>query len=131
MKIYPERKNAAWGGYNQPYIQNIVKGILMASGCDKMIGQSVNIARGQEVSINKLAEIISKKLHKEDIMPVYLAGRPGDVMRHYADVRKAEEMFGYVASIDIKDGIERYIEWFMSQGYNYKKLLKQDIVFNW
>lgn len=30
MKVYPERKNAAWSGYNQPYIQNIVKGILKA-----------------------------------------------------------------------------------------------------
>lgn len=30
MKLYPERKNAAWSGYGQPYIQNIVKGILKA-----------------------------------------------------------------------------------------------------
>lgn len=30
MKLYPEKKHAAWGGYNQPYVQSIVKGILKA-----------------------------------------------------------------------------------------------------
>ena len=30
MKLYPETKQAAWGGYNQPYVQSIVKGILKA-----------------------------------------------------------------------------------------------------
>ena len=113
------------------YVSDIVKGMIMASGCDKMIGQAVNIARGQEVSINRLAEIISKKLHKEDIISVYAAGRPGDVRRHCADVRKAEGIFGFTASTAIEDGIERYIEWFMSQGYNCKKLLKQYMAFNW
>ena len=30
MKLYPQEKKAAWSGYNQPYIQSIVKGILKA-----------------------------------------------------------------------------------------------------
>lgn len=113
------------------YVADTVKGILMASECDRMIGQAVNIARGYEVSVNRLADIISKKLGKQDIKPVHEAARPGDVLRHYAGVTKAKEMFGYTASTDIESGIEKYIEWFKAQGYDYEELLKQDKVFNW
>jgi len=113
------------------YVADTAKGILMASECDKMIGQAINIARGQEVSINRLADIISHKLGKEDRKPVYEASRPGDVLRHYAGVIKARDMLGYSASIDIEFGIGKYMEWFQAQGYDYKELLKQDKIFNW
>lgn len=113
------------------YVEDTVKGIIAASSCDSMIGQAANIARGKEVSINAIAHIIGKKLGKEHLKPIYEKGRPGDVMRHYADVTKARETFGYSADIDIEDGIGRYIEWFRAQGYDYKELLKKDVVFNW
>jgi nucleoside-diphosphate-sugar epimerase len=52
-------------------------------------------------------------------------------MRHYADVSKARGMFGFTASIDIEEGLEKYIGWFTSRGYDYKDLLRQEKVFNW
>jgi UDP-glucose 4-epimerase len=113
------------------YVTDTANGILAASSSDSMLGQCVNIARGEEVSINTIAGIIAKKLGKTNISHVYEKSRPGDVMRHYADVTKAKNMFGYSAQISIEQGINKYIEWFTSQGYDYKKLLKQDIVFNW
>lgn len=113
------------------YVTDTASGILAASSSDCMIGQCVNIARGKEVSINSIADIVAKKLGKTHITRIYEKGRPGDVMRHYADVYKAREMFGYSAGIDIEDGIEKYIDWFISQGYDYKKLLKEDVIFNW
>jgi UDP-glucose 4-epimerase len=112
------------------YVTDTVKGIVMASSCDGLIGGAVNIARGKEVSVNTLAETIAKKLGK-DIKPRHETDRPGDVMRHYADVSKAQKMFGFTASIDIDEGIEKYIHWFTSQGSDYKKLLQQEKVFNW
>src|SRR4030067_3149736 len=45
------------------YVTDTVMGIIMASECDDMIGQTVNIANGSEVSVNTLAEIITKKLN--------------------------------------------------------------------
>ncbi|MBM4135411.1 MAG: NAD-dependent epimerase/dehydratase family protein [Nitrospira sp.] len=113
------------------YISDTVRGIIMASECDDMIGQTVNIARGKEVSISDLANIIGEKLGKKNLKPVYERKRPGDVMRHYADISKAERLFGYKPEIDIRDGIGRYIDWFTDQNYNLSELMKQDVVFNW
>jgi UDP-glucose 4-epimerase len=113
------------------HVSDTVKGIVMASECDSMIGQSVNIARGQEVSINELAVIIANKLGKNDIKPIYEQNRPGDVMRHYADISKAKKFFDFSPGIDIEKGIGLFIDWFLSKKYDVSGLLKQEIVFNW
>lgn len=113
------------------YVSDTVKGIVMASECDSMIGQAVNIARGREVSINELAVMIANKLGKKDIKPVYEQKRPGDVIRHYADISKAKKLFDFSPEIDIEKGTGLFIDWFHSKKYDVSSLLKQEIVFNW
>jgi UDP-glucose 4-epimerase len=113
------------------YVSDTVRGIIMASKSDALIGQTANIARGQEVSINDLAHIISAALGKKKIKPVYERNRPGDVMRHYADISRATNLFGFQPEVDIQQGISKYIDWFLSQNYNISELLKQEAVFNW
>ena len=113
------------------YVADTVKGIIAASESDGMIGQTVNIARGEEVSIKELAEKIYKKLGKPHIKPVFEKERPGDVKRHFAEVEKAEKLFGFRAEIGIDKGLDMFISWFTSQGYNMANLMKEDIVFNW
>jgi UDP-glucuronate 4-epimerase len=72
-----------------------------------------------------------RTLGKESLKPRYEQKRPGDVMRHYADVSKAERQFGFKPEIDIEKGIRLYANWFKSNNYDPSELLKQDIVFNW
>lgn len=113
------------------YVSDTVRGIIHASTCDDMIGQTVNIARGEEVSIRTIAEKIYKKLGKSHIMPVMEKGRPGDVQRHFAGVEKAAQLFGFRAAVGIDEGLDIFIEWFTSQGYDLRRLMKEDVVFNW
>ena len=113
------------------YISDTVKGIIMASESDSLIGQTVNIARGQEVSINHLARIVSDKLGKNAISPVHERQRPGDVMRHYADIAKASTLLGFQPEVDIQQGISKYVDWFLSQNYDISELSQQESVFNW
>jgi UDP-glucose 4-epimerase len=113
------------------YVSDTVKGIIMASECDTMIGQTVNIANGAETSINTLAEIIIQKSNREHLRPLYEKNRPGDVMRHFANIEKAKRLFNYASHIDIECGIELYIDWFKSMDYNLSEIIKKDVVFNW
>jgi UDP-glucose 4-epimerase len=105
------------------YVTDTVKGIISASECDGMIGR--------EVSVNELAGIVASRLGKDELKPVYGAKRPGDVMRHYADISKAKDMFGYSPEVDIEKGIGLYIDWFLSQNFDIERLMKQEVVFNW
>ena len=135
LRIVNDRPPVIFGDGTQTrdftYVSDTVRGIILASQSDSLIGQAVNIARGQEVSINDLARIISEKLGKNNINPVYEQKRPGDVMRHYADVSKAGRLLGFQPEVDIQQGISKYIDWFLSQNYNISELLKQESVFNW
>jgi len=113
------------------YVSDTVRGIIHASTCDDMIGQTVNIARGEEVSIRTIAEKIYQKLGKSHIMPVMEMSRPGDVQRHFAGVEKAVRLFRFRAEVGIDEGLDIFIEWFTSQGYDLGRLMQEDVVFNW
>jgi UDP-glucuronate 4-epimerase len=41
--------------------------------------------------------------------------QPGDVRRTYADVAKAERLFGYHPSVSFDEGTRRFAEWFLSE----------------
>lgn len=113
------------------YVSDTVRGIIGASASDEMVGQTVNIARGEEVSIRTLAGKVYGKLGKSHILPVVEKARPGDVQRHFADVTKAARLFGFRAEVGIDDGLDIFIEWFTSQGYDLGRLMREDVVFNW
>jgi UDP-glucose 4-epimerase len=113
------------------YVSDTVQGIISASACDNLLGEKINIARGQEVSINQLAGVISEKLGRKDIMPVYEQQRPGDVMRHYADISKARQLVNFSPAVDIRTGIGLYIDWFNAQRFDISELAKQEVLFNW
>lgn len=93
-------------------------------------GQVYNIARGEEVTINDIAKkiitILGKNLEVE-----YTPGRPGDVMRHYASIKKSESDIGFKPKINIDKGLKKYINWFTKKYKDYPKLMKNYETKNW
>ena len=98
------------------FIDDTVNGLIQAAQCDALVGDAVNIARGEEVSIIQIASLLAALMRKTDLGLVVEAGRPGDVHRHYADIRKAERLLDFAPQIDIESGLSRTLEWFRSRG---------------
>ncbi|MCP4723860.1 MAG: SDR family NAD(P)-dependent oxidoreductase [bacterium] len=113
------------------FVSDTVKGMIMAAECDDLLGEAVNVACGQEVSIKTIAELVIKTAGKKNIEPRYEKDRPGDVMRHYADVSKAEKMFGFKPQVSIEEGIEKFFQWFSEEYPDVTECFKQDVIFNW
>jgi UDP-glucose 4-epimerase len=135
LRVLNNQSPVIFGGGNQTrdftFVSDIIRGIIMASECDEMVGQAVNIASGTETSINKLAKIITQKLNREDLKPIFEKSRPGDVKQHIADISKAKKILGYNPRVNIDDGLEHYIGWFKAKNYNYAELAEQHVIFNW
>lgn len=94
------------------YVSDVVDGLVKAAECDELIGDVVNIARGEEVSVNRIAEIVANLLGKKgEIEPTFEKERPGDVRRHLADISKARKLLKFKPEVSIDDGIGRLIEW--------------------
>jgi UDP-glucose 4-epimerase len=94
------------------YVDDTVSGLILAAGCDELVGDVVNVARGHEVSIARIAELLAQRMGAPKIEPVFAEARPGDVARHFGDIEKAGRLFGFRPTVDLETGLTRTIEWF-------------------
>jgi UDP-glucose 4-epimerase len=114
------------------WVEDTARGIIAAAECDALVGDCVNVARGQEVSIREICRLVLERLDRPDLEPVYVEnGRPGDVQRHYADVGKARRLLGFSSTVDIADGISRYVDWVQAQSPDIERWVRQERIQNW
>ena len=93
------------------YVKDTVKGIISVYKNEVSRGKIINIARGEEISMNKLVKIISEIMDFKK-KPVYKKSRVADVRRHFADTELANRWLGFKAEIDIRQGLEEAIAWY-------------------
>lgn len=113
------------------FVTDTVESLIRAGETDAFIGQAVNLAYGQEVSIKRIAELLLKQLGREDLGIEWQPERPGDVHRHYADVKRLQDATGWKPAIDIERGLQLYIDWFKNEYPDPAKLLAECQTHNW
>jgi nucleoside-diphosphate-sugar epimerase len=95
------------------WVGDTVRGILMAAESDELVGGCVNIARGQEVSVLRIAQLVRELAGTRSPIQ-HQADRPGDVRRHLAGVERARTQLGFAATVGIEEGLARYVDWVRS-----------------
>jgi UDP-glucose 4-epimerase len=98
------------------YIDDLVRAVTLA--IDKPVGgETFQIATGMERTVGEVATFISEALGKRGItMRVeHDSPRLGDVMRNYSDTSKAARVLGWTTEMEVPDGIERTLDWFLAQ----------------
>jgi UDP-glucose 4-epimerase len=99
------------------WVEETAAGIVLASESDHLSGEAINIARGENVSITDIARHLIEIIRPDSgIEPEYDESRPGDVLHHHADTSRAREVLGYQPEVDIRTGLERYVEWLKGGG---------------
>lgn len=112
------------------WVEDVARGIRLAAECDDLLGDCVNIARGQEVRILDLARSVQRILGTT--VPIeHHPSRPGDVRRHLAGVLRSRRLFGFVASVDIEEGLERYVNWLKTLPGDPHVWLDGEEIINW
>jgi UDP-glucose 4-epimerase len=92
------------------------------------VGETVNIGRGSEISINELARLVGEVAGRADIAVERIEPRPGDVLRLYADTTKARRCSAR-PEVTLRGGLQRLKDWYLAQGK--AKLLEHERVRNW
>jgi len=111
-------------------VGDTVRGLRLAAECDALVGQCINIARGQEVSINRVAELVAGLLDAGVVVQRW-AARPGDVRRHQAGVRRSRDLLGFRAEVGIEEGLSRYLDWVRTLPGDPASWLEGEEVLNW
>jgi nucleoside-diphosphate-sugar epimerase len=94
------------------YIENVMQANWLAANVKEAHGEAVNISTKNAVTVNTVVNTIRKLLNKENIKPVYVPPRPGDIKHSLADVKKAKELIGYAPFVSFEEGIAKAIDWY-------------------
>jgi len=113
------------------YVEDVAKGLVKAAECDNLIGLTLNLGSGFEISINKVAKMISKMMNLAIPKIKYLKSRPGDTLRLYADPTVFRRITGWKPMISFEEGILKTIQWFQSGHQKPSALFHQEKAVNW
>jgi len=112
------------------YVEDTARALVAAAEEDSLLGDSLNIAHGQQVSVLELAQKISDILGvKQDFK--YLPERPGDIKSLGAEITKSQKILREKLSTDINEGLEKYLKWLDNQNLDYEMLANQLADKNW
>jgi UDP-glucuronate 4-epimerase len=96
------------------YIDDIVEGIvrIMTKAPDKKPPHAVyNIGCSQPVQLMEFIHALEDAVGKKANLEMYPM-QQGDVYRTYANTRELERDFGYCPKVALKEGVEKFVEWY-------------------
>ncbi|MBI5571351.1 MAG: SDR family oxidoreductase [Desulfomonile tiedjei] len=74
-------------------------------------GAAYNVGRGDQATLLELLAILQDLLGTA-ITPCHEPPRAGDVMHSRADTSRAQQVLGFSAKLDLRQGLEQCIEWY-------------------
>ena len=93
------------------YVDDIVDGTVRA--LDRCEGYEIyNLGESETTTLKELVDLIASSLGIEPLVE-WLPDQPGDVPLTFADVSKAKERLGYAPSVPVREGVGRFIEWYL------------------
>ena len=96
------------------YVDDTCRGFIALAKCDKSIGQTVNIGSNFEISIGDTLNII-KELMDSDVKFIVdnqrIRPEKSEVFRLWCDNSKIEKLTGFKPEVDIRQGLQRTIDW--------------------
>lgn len=94
------------------YVEDIVQGM---AACLTYAGERCdvfNLGENQTTTLAELIAHIEKALGQKAIIN-QITEQPGDVPLTFADISKAQMLLGYNPTTKIKEGIPKFVEWFL------------------
>jgi UDP-glucose 4-epimerase len=92
------------------YIDDVVEALLMAASEPKAVRQRLNIATGVETSVLELYAAL-REVTGFGPEPTFAPSRTGELQRIGVDVRRAKEVLGWRATVDLPTGLARTWAW--------------------
>lgn len=112
------------------YVEDVAEAMVAASRCDQAVGRTLNIGSGFDISMGELARRIKDAVGASCEVK-FLAPRPGDVLRLYADASLLQSMTTWRPRVTLSDGLARTVESFRARPEGSGALMRQEAGRNW
>lgn len=113
------------------FVSDTAAGIMRAGFSDAAVGETINVGSGCETRIRDLAREVAEAAGKADYRVIHEAGRPGDVLRLFADSSKAKRLLDFQPVTTLAEGLTQLRDWYLQQGKKASDLLQDEVVQNW
>lgn len=94
------------------FVGNVVDANLLAASANEGAGEVVNIACGNRISLNQLADYLMQVIGNR-VEVIYTDERKGDVRHSIADISKASRLLKYEPRTDIWEGLRKSVSWYL------------------
>ncbi len=98
------------------HVDDLCKGIILALDKDLEPATVLHLATDRETSVLQLAEILRQTAGRPDHPVDFQPGRPGEVLRNFANFELARQVLGFRPMVSLEEGLERTWQWFVDQG---------------
>ena len=102
------------------YIENVVAANLSAAEAKDAAGKVINIANGERITLNQLLAELKELTGNHDVKVKYLEPRVGDVRHSLADISLARQLLNYESKVDLREGLQRTIDWWKSSRFSHR-----------
>jgi nucleoside-diphosphate-sugar epimerase len=99
------------------YVSNVVDGNLRAAESPLAVGHVINVATGQQTTLNELLEVLKRITGRTEVEAEYREPRLGDVRHSLADITRAREWLNYEPQVGLEEGLRKTIEWWKQSRY--------------
>jgi len=97
------------------FVSNVTSANIAACTAPGAAGRIINVARGENHSVQDVAEGIKKILNK-NIESVYGPDRAGDIKRSVANIKTLKEILKIELGVGFDEGLKKTVDWFLSSG---------------
>lgn len=100
------------------HTEDLCKAILLVMQSNDDGFNLFQVATGVETTINFVAEYLreaAQRLMNKKVIIEYAPPRKGEILRNYSDITKIKKCLNFSPGIDIKEGLDKTIKWFVSK----------------
>lgn len=113
------------------HVTDTAAALALLGDSDGIVGQTINLGSGSEISINELCAAVAIAVGRADLTPEHLEARPGDVRRLLGDPSVMNSLTGFVPRVGFRQGVAELVEWFSASGGDIPEMVGRIEVRNW
>ena len=117
QQVLANKQPTIFGDGNQTrdflYVDDNVEAAMHALESDKVNGKSLNVAKGERITIKDLADKIIKISGKK-MSPTFMPFRKHEILHRWADVSRMKSLLNFEPKIKLEEGLKRTMDWYKS-----------------
>lgn len=106
------------------HIQDVANAFLAAVEVSQDIKQVINVGCGIKTTVSDIATHLTQSFNKPCDLRTTAEYRLGDIRHNFADIKKLEQILGYIPQVELAEGMQRFADWVKEQPIPEDKLDK-------